>query len=133
LDEPILRIDGLRAEYVTTDGAVQAVNNVSLSVGRGQTLALMGESGSGKTSVGLCILNLLPHPGRITGGRVLYEGRDLLELAPEEMRHIRGRDIAMVFQDPSSGLNRSIRRAGSRSDATLDVAAEADAAWKYWR
>ena len=105
MEDPILRLASLRAEYVTTDGAVQAVNNVSLSLGRGRTLALMGESGSGKTSVGLCILNLLPHPGRITGGRVLYEGTDLLGLAPQEMRHIRGREIAMVFQDPTTGLN----------------------------
>ena len=105
MDDPILHLDSLSAEFVTPDGLVKAVNNVSLSVGRGQTVALMGESGSGKTSVGLCILDLLPHPGRITGGRVLYAGTDLLELTTEEMRHVRGREIAMVFQDPSTGLN----------------------------
>jgi ABC-type dipeptide/oligopeptide/nickel transport system ATPase component len=105
LEDPILHLDSLSAEFVTPDGLVKAVNNVSLSVGRGQTVALMGESGSGKTSVGLCILNLLPHPGRFTGGRVRYDGRNLLELTTEEMRHVRGREIAMVFQDPSTGLN----------------------------
>jgi len=105
LQAPILRIDRLSAEFVTPDGVVRAVNDVSLDVGRGRTVALMGESGSGKTSVGLCVLNLLPHPGRITGGRVIYEGTDLLGSTPEEMRHVRGREIAMVFQDPSTGLN----------------------------
>lgn len=105
MDEPILRLDSISAEFVTPDGVVQAVNNVSLSIKRGQTVSLMGESGSGKTSVGLCILNLLPHPGRITDGRVIYEGANLLDLAPEEMRRVRGREIAMVFQDPSTGLN----------------------------
>ncbi len=105
MEDALLRLDSLSAEYVTPDGVVNAVNNVSLSIRRGQTVALMGESGSGKTSVGLCILNLLPHPGRITAGRVVYGGADLLELTNDEMRHVRGREIAMVFQDPSTGLN----------------------------
>jgi peptide/nickel transport system ATP-binding protein/oligopeptide transport system ATP-binding protein len=105
LEEPILQLDSLSAEFVTPDGVVQAVNNVSLAVRPGCTLALMGESGSGKTSVGLSILNLLPYPGRITGGSVLYAGTELLGLTGEEMRHIRGREIAMVFQDPATGLN----------------------------
>ena len=105
MEAPILRLDNLSAEFVTPEGVVRAVNNVSLDVQAGKTLALMGESGSGKTSVGLCILNLLPHPGRITGGRVLFDGKNLLDLATEEMRRIRGREIAMVFQDPSTGLN----------------------------
>ncbi len=105
MEDALLRLDSLSAEFVTPDGVVNAVNNVSLSIRRGQTVALMGESGSGKTSVGLCILNLLPHPGRITTGRVVYDGADLLELTTEEMRHVRGREIAMVFQDPSTGLN----------------------------
>jgi len=105
LEDALLRLESLNAEFVTPEGVVNAVNNVSLSIRRGQTVALMGESGSGKTSVGLCILNLLPHPGRITAGRVVYDGSDLLELTAEEMRHVRGREIAMVFQDPSTGLN----------------------------
>jgi peptide/nickel transport system ATP-binding protein/oligopeptide transport system ATP-binding protein len=105
LDEPILQLKSLYAEFDTPDGVVQAVNNVSISVCPGQTLALMGESGAGKTSVGLCILNLLPYPGRISAGRVVYQGTDLLQLTSEEMRRVRGREIAMVFQDPSTGLN----------------------------
>jgi len=113
LEDALLRLESLNAEFVTPEGVVNAVNNVSLSIRRGQTVALMGESGSGKTSVGLCILNLLPHPGRITAGRVVYDGSDLLELTAEEMRHVRGREIAMVFQDPSTGLN-PVRRAAGR-------------------
>jgi len=102
---PILRLDNLSAEFNTPEGVVRAVNHVSLATHAGRTLALMGESGCGKTTVGLCVLNLLPHAGRITGGRVLYGGTDLLSLTAEEMRRIRGREIAMVFQDPSTGLN----------------------------
>jgi peptide/nickel transport system ATP-binding protein/oligopeptide transport system ATP-binding protein len=105
LSEPILRLVNLQAEFVTPEGSVRAVNGVSLSLRAGSTLALTGESGSGKTSVGLAVLKLLPHPGRITGGQVLFEGTDLLSLSADEMRRIRGREIAMVFQDPSTGLN----------------------------
>ncbi len=105
MEAPILHLDSLSAEFVTPDGTVRAVNDVSLSIQEGQTVALMGESGSGKTSVGLCVINLLPHPGRITAGRVMYRGADLLDFSTEQMRRIRGREIAMVFQDPSTGLN----------------------------
>ena len=102
---PILRIEDLSAEFATLDGTVKAVNNVSLSLREGGTLGLTGESGSGKTSVALCILNLLPYPGRITSGRVLLHDTDVLSLANDQLRQVRGRDIAMVFQDPATGLN----------------------------
>ena len=102
---PILRIEDLSAEFLTPDGTVKAVNHVSLSLREGGTLALTGESGSGKTSVALCALNLLPHPGRITGGRILLHDRDVLSFTHEQLRQVRGRDIAMVFQDPATGLN----------------------------
>ena len=105
LDEPILRIEGLSAQFDTPEGAVKAVKDVSLSLRRGTTLALTGESGAGKTSVGLALLNLLPYPGRITAGRVYLNETDILTLPPEEVRQLRGRDIAMVFQDPATGLN----------------------------
>jgi len=105
LTAPILRIEDLSAEFVTPDGTVKAVNHVSLSLREGGTLALTGESGSGKTSVALCTLNLLPHPGRITGGRILLHDSDVLCLTNEQLRQVRGRDIAMVFQDPATGLN----------------------------
>jgi len=105
LDEPILRIEGLCAQFNTTEGAVKAVRDVSLSLRRGATLALTGESGAGKTSVGLAVLKLLPYPGRITAGRICFDGTDILTLSPEEMRRLRGSKIAMVFQDPATGLN----------------------------
>jgi peptide/nickel transport system ATP-binding protein/oligopeptide transport system ATP-binding protein len=102
---PILRIEDLSAEFNTPDGVVKAVNNVSLPLEEGGTLVVTGESGSGKTSIALCVLSLLPHAGRITRGKVLFEGRDLLTLTSEELRRVRGREIAMVFQDPATGLN----------------------------
>jgi len=105
LTSPILRIENLSAEFATPDGAVKAVNNVSLSLQEGGTLVITGESGSGKTSIALCVLNLLPHAGRITGGRIFYHDTDILALTSEELRRVRGRDIAMVFQDPATGLN----------------------------
>ena len=105
MEEPILRVEDLRAGFLTPDGVVNAVNGVSLSLRRGETVVITGESGSGKTSTGLSILNLLPHPGRIDSGRIYFRGTDLLTLPTEELRRIRGRKIAMVFQDPATGLN----------------------------
>ncbi len=105
MDAPILHLEDLRAEFATSEGAVRAVNGVTLSLRPGGTLALTGESGSGKSTIALSILNLLPHPGRITAGRVEFLGRDLLSLPADELRRVRGREIGMVFQDPSTGLN----------------------------
>jgi len=105
VDDPILQIEDLSAEFVTQDGLVKAVNGVSLFLRPGTTLAITGESGSGKSTLALCILNLLPHPGRVTSGRVVYAGADLLAMSSEELRRVRGREIAMVFQDPATGLN----------------------------
>jgi oligopeptide/dipeptide ABC transporter ATP-binding protein len=105
VDNPILHVEDLRAEFLTPDGVVRAVNGVSFSLTPGKTLVVTGESGSGKSTIGLCILNLLPHPGRIVSGQVLYAGTDVLPLTTDEMRRIRGKEIAIVFQDPSTGLN----------------------------
>lgn len=103
--DTVLQVEDLRVEFVTPDGVVNAVNGVSFELGRGGTLALTGESGCGKSSLGLAIMRLLPHPGRVTGGGVILDGRSLLDLTPDEMRPVRGREIAIVFQDPSTGLN----------------------------
>ncbi|MCH7810097.1 MAG: ABC transporter ATP-binding protein [Chloroflexi bacterium] len=105
MQDTILRVQDLQAEFDTTDGVVNAVNHVSFDLHRGSTLAITGESGSGKSSVALAIMGLLPHPGRITGGNIYFRDRDLLRLKGEELRKIRGREIAIVFQDPSTGLN----------------------------
>ncbi len=105
VDPPILQVKDLRAEFVTPEGRVKAVNGVSLSLQRGGTLAITGESGSGKSTLALSILNLLPHPGRIVEGSIFFQGTDLLTLPGEELRRVRGREVAMVFQDPATGLN----------------------------
>jgi oligopeptide/dipeptide ABC transporter ATP-binding protein len=105
LQDTILRVEELRVEFATVDGTVNAVNGVTFDLPRGGTLAITGESGSGKSSIGLAIMGLLPHPGAVTGGHVYFGGRDLLTLSAEQLRPIRGREIAIVFQDPTTGLN----------------------------
>lgn len=103
---PILQIEHLQVEFATRGGAVHAVDGVSLSIEPGQTLGLVGESGSGKSVTARAIMRLVPTPpGRYTGGRILFEGTDLLALPEREMQAIRGGQIAMVFQDPMTFLN----------------------------
>ena len=101
----LLEIAGLSTSFATRAGVVRAVDNVSLSLQTGRVLGLVGESGCGKTITALSILNLVPPPGRITAGRILFEGRDLLALSAEEMRKVRGGRISMVFQEPMTALN----------------------------
>jgi oligopeptide/dipeptide ABC transporter ATP-binding protein len=106
VDDPILQVEGLRAEFLTPDGIVKAVNDVSFSLVQGKTLVITGESGSGKSTVALSIMGLLPAPGgHVTAGQIHLKGRDLLKLTSDEMRLVRGKEIAIVFQDPSSSLN----------------------------
>jgi oligopeptide/dipeptide ABC transporter ATP-binding protein len=103
---PLLEVSGLSVRFDTERGPIQPVNDVSFAVYPGQTLALVGESGSGKSVSALSILRLIPEPpGRIVGGRVILEGRDLLKLSEREMRSVRGKDIAMIFQEPMTSLN----------------------------
>jgi oligopeptide/dipeptide ABC transporter ATP-binding protein len=103
---PLLEVKGLHTEFRTGAGAVRAVDGVFYTVEHGETVAVVGESGSGKSVGALSILRLIPDPpGRITGGEILFDGRDLLRLPESEMRKIRGRDIGMVFQEPMTSLN----------------------------
>jgi oligopeptide/dipeptide ABC transporter ATP-binding protein len=97
-------VEDLRVEFATLDGAVKAVNGVSFDLERGSTLAITGESGCGKSTLALAIMRLLPHTARYEG-KVLFGGRDLISLDEEIMRPVRGREVAIVFQDPSTGLN----------------------------
>jgi peptide/nickel transport system ATP-binding protein len=106
---PTLQVEGLRTYFFTRAGVVKAVDDVSFSVGRGKVLGLVGESGSGKTVTGFSILGLVDPPGRIVGGRILFEGRDLLALPARELQALRGNRIAMVFQDPMMTLNPVLR------------------------
>jgi peptide/nickel transport system ATP-binding protein len=103
---PTLEIDDLTTCFETRDGPVVAVDRMSYAVARGETLGIVGESGCGKSVTALSALRLIPSPpGRITGGRVLLEGRDLLTLTETEMRKVRGNAISMIFQDPMTSLN----------------------------
>lgn len=101
----ILEVQDLKTHFFTRAGVVPAVDGVSFSVDRGEVLGLVGESGSGKSVTGFSILGLVDAPGRIAGGRILYKGRDLAELNEREWQAIRGRHIAMIFQDPMMTLN----------------------------
>jgi oligopeptide/dipeptide ABC transporter ATP-binding protein len=104
--EPLLSIRDLVTEFRTADGVVHAVDGVSYDVYPGETLGVVGESGSGKSVSVMSILGLIPQPpGRIVRGQALFEGRDLLSLPAKQLRRIRGREVAMVFQDPMTSLN----------------------------
>ncbi len=101
----LLEVDDLTVSFPTADGVVRAVDGISLRVAAGETLAIVGESGSGKSVTALSLMRLLPSPPARTAGSVRLRGRELLTLEPEEMRRIRGNDIAMIFQDPMTALN----------------------------
>jgi peptide/nickel transport system ATP-binding protein len=103
--ERLLRVENLRVEFPTEDGVVKAVDGISYELGRGRTLGIVGESGSGKTVAALSVLGLTRAQGAQVQGRILLEGRDLLSLSEGELRGIRGNEIAMIFQDPSSALH----------------------------
>ncbi len=103
---PLLDVKDLRTQFFTQDGVVNAVNGVSWDLKPGETLGVVGESGCGKTVSALSIMRLIPNPpGKIVGGQIIFEGEDLLKLDDEDMRKVRGRKIAMVFQDPMTSLN----------------------------
>lgn len=102
----LLEVNNLVTRFYTEEGVVHAVNGISYTLDEGESLALVGESGSGKSVSVLSVMRLIPSPpGRIDGGEVIYNGRDLLKVSTDEMRSIRGREIAMVFQDPMTSLN----------------------------
>ena len=103
---PLLEIEDLKTQFFTRDGVVRAVDGVSYSVGAGETLAVVGESGCGKSVTALSVLRLIPSPpGRIVAGAIRFQGRDLLALGEAEMRDIRGNEISMIFQEPMTSLN----------------------------
>ncbi|MEI7711256.1 MAG: ABC transporter ATP-binding protein [Rhodospirillales bacterium] len=102
---PLLRIEGLRTVFRTPNGQVAAVDGVDLTVARGKTLGIVGESGCGKSVLSLSVMRLVAPPGRVAAGRIQFDGRDLLTLPPAEMRAIRGRRIGMIFQEPMTSLN----------------------------
>jgi len=106
MPELLLEVQGLETQFRTPDGVVHAVNGVSFGLKEGETLGVVGESGCGKSVTMLSVLRLIPSPpGKITAGKALYQGHDLLTMSDEEIRHIRGAQIAMIFQDPMTSLN----------------------------
>jgi peptide/nickel transport system ATP-binding protein len=101
----LLSVEDLRVEFWTSRGTVHAVNGISFDIAAGETLGIVGESGCGKSVTSLALLGILPRAGRVPGGRAIFDGRDLLQLDEDRLRSIRGREIAMIFQDPMSSLN----------------------------
>ena len=105
-DSKILEVRNLQTSFTTERGVLKAVDDVSFELSAGKTLGVVGESGCGKSVTSLSIMRLIPNPpGKITGGEILYKGRDLLRLSAEEMRKIRGNEISMIFQEPMTSLN----------------------------
>ncbi|MCK6450125.1 MAG: ABC transporter ATP-binding protein [Alphaproteobacteria bacterium] len=102
---PVLEVRGLKTHFFTRGGVVKAVDGVDFSVARGRVLGLVGESGSGKTVTGLSLIGLIDPPGRVVEGSVRLGGQELIGLAPDALRRVRGRRIAMIFQDPMMTLN----------------------------
>ncbi|WP_319585190.1 ABC transporter ATP-binding protein [uncultured Pseudodesulfovibrio sp.] len=103
--EKLIDIQNLRVDFALRSGTVRAVRDVSLVINKGERLGIVGESGAGKSVLGFSLINLISKPGRITGGQILFDGRDLTKLNADQMRHIRGNDISMIFQDPMMTLN----------------------------
>src|SRR5580765_2377317 len=102
----LLSVKNLRTYFETEDGTVKAVDGISFDLKRGETLGIVGESGSGKSVTNLSIIRLIPEPpGKIVSGEVIFKGQDVLLLRPDAVRKIRGRRIAMIFQDPMTSLN----------------------------
>ena len=102
----ILDVQGLETTFKTPDGVVHAVNGVSFGLGEGETLGVVGESGCGKSVTMLSVMGLIPSPpGKIVAGKAFFAGQDLVQMSREELRHVRGAQIAMIFQDPMTSLN----------------------------
>ncbi len=106
MSQNLLEIKGLDVHYITEDGTVKAVNKMNLELKKGETLGLVGETGAGKTTTALAIMRLVANPpGKIVGGEIVYEGKDLLKNTEAEMRKVHGNKISMIFQDPMTSLN----------------------------
>jgi len=118
MGEDLLSIEDLKTYFETEKGTVRAIDGVTLRIQKAEFIALVGESGSGKTTLGLSIIRLLPPPGRIVGGAIAFEGRDLAQLKEEEMVRIRGNRIGMVFQDPMTSLD-PLSTVGSHVQETI--------------
>ena len=131
--ENILEIKDLTIQYRADNRVVEAVNKLNLTLGKGESLGLVGETGAGKTTTALGIMGLIPDPpGIVTGGEIIFEGEDLLKLNKKKMRAIRGKKISMIFQDPMTSLN-PVMTVGSQIAESIRIhekCSKADAAVK---
>ncbi len=105
----LLKVENLKVEFATVNGSVKALDGISFTVDKGEVVGIVGESGSGKTTLGLAILKILPPNGRIVSGKIVFDGRNLVELSEEDMTKVRGKEISMIFQDPMTSLNPTMR------------------------
>ena len=119
MSEPLLEVEDLQTHFETREGTVRAVDGVSFSLGRGEVMGLVGESGSGKSQTGYSIMGLVDPPGRVVGGSIRFEGRELLGLPAEKWRALRGNQVAMIFQDPMMTLNPVLRIGTQMAEAIL--------------
>src|SRR5690554_5396584 len=106
MTQKLLSVKNLKTYFYTDDGVIPAVDGISFDLERGGTIGIVGESGCGKSVTSLSVMGLIPQPpGKIEGGEIIFEGKNLLELTENEMRSIRGNDISMIFQEPMTSLN----------------------------
>jgi peptide/nickel transport system ATP-binding protein len=119
-ETPLLSVEHLRVEFATRRGTLTAIDDVSFTIGKGEVLGIVGESGAGKSLTGAAIIGLLEPPGRIAGGRILLDGRRIDDLPPADMRRIRGKEIGAIFQDPLTSLN-PLYTIGRQLAETIDV------------
>src|SRR6202158_1627081 len=103
--QTLLQVEDLHTQFFTSRGVVRAVDGVSLHIDAGETLGVVGESGCGKTMTALSILRLVPDPGKIISGRILFRGNDVAKMDDEEVMDFRGNDVSMIFQDPMTSMN----------------------------
>ena len=123
--QPLLRVRDLRTWFHTFTGTVKAVNGVSFDLAAGEVMGLVGESGGGKSVVGYSLLGLIDHPGKIEGGSILFDGEELANASENRLREIRGRQIAMIFQDPMTSLN-PVQTIGRQMDEMLRLHTDLD-------
>jgi peptide/nickel transport system ATP-binding protein len=109
MGKPLLSVRDLETRFESAAGPIRSVNGISFSIDKGEVLGIVGESGSGKSVTGFSLMGLVDHPGRVAGGSILFDGQELVGLPPEQMRRLRGKRIAMIFQDPMMTLNPVLR------------------------
>ncbi len=121
MSQPLLQVDSLKTYFFTDRGVVKAVDDVSFEIFQGRTLAIVGESGCGKSVTALSVMRLIPRPpGRIVQGEIIFDGKDILKLSEKEMRKIRGNKISMIFQEPMTSLN-PVFRVGDQISEVLEL------------